>query len=176
MKNLFSIDLEEWYHYEYLMGAAPKQKKLLSLCVPPLLDLFRKRDVHVTFFTLATEAQSQPEILDLIKSAGHEIASHGYDHTKLTEMTPTQFEEDLKKSKTILKKTAKIKPLGYRAPYFSLTKHQPWAFKILKKQGFAYDSSLFPTKTLGFSPTTFSNSSFQLCKFANELLLVRSKV
>ena len=147
MNNLFSIDLEEWYHYEYLMNAASRQKKLLPLCIPPLLDLFRKRDVKITFFTLADEAESQPEIIDMILEQGHEIASHGYDHTQLTNMTKEQFHADIKKSKKILKTVAGIVPKGYRAPYFSLSKRQPWVFDILKKEGFSYDSSLFPTKT-----------------------------
>jgi len=147
MNNLFSIDLEEWYHYEYLAKKADKNIKLLPKCIPPLLDLFRKRDTTITFFTLATEAKAQPEIIDLIKSHGHEIASHGFDHTQLTKLTKQQFEQDIKKAKAVLKKVAKISPKGYRAPYFSLTKNQPWVFDILKKQGFTYDSSLFPTKT-----------------------------
>ena len=145
--NLFSIDLEEWYHYEYLMRKADKSIKLLPKCVPPLLDLLRKRDTQATFFVLAQEAEAQPEVIDQIKAEGHEIASHGYDHTQLGAFTQIQFEDDIKKSLAILKKVANIKPEGYRAPYFSLTHRQPWVLDVLRKNGFTYDSSLFPVKT-----------------------------
>lgn len=147
MKNLFSIDLEEWYHYEYLMRKADKNVKLLPKCIPPLLDLFRKTDTTITFFVLAKEAEEQPQIIEMIKEQGHEIASHGYDHTQLTQMDKKDFIKDIKISKRILKEVAGVKPKGYRAPYFSLTKERPWVFDVLREEGFVYDSSLFPTKT-----------------------------
>lgn len=40
------------------------------------------------------------------------------------------------------------KPVGFRAPNFSLNNSTKWALEILGKYGFKYDASVFPAKTM----------------------------
>ncbi len=143
MKNIMSVDLEDYY----CKLPFSEWKKYDSKLVKPtrkILDLFDKYDVKATFFTLAYIAEKHPELIEEIKSKGHEIASHGYSHTSLHNMTPEEFEMDLLKSIQILQKISGEKVRGFRAPYFSV-KNNDWAFDIMKKY-LDYDSSVYPVK------------------------------
>jgi len=79
-----------------------------------------------------------------IHREGHEIASHGYDHRLIYQMTPDQFREDSRKSKRILEDIIGEKVIGYRAPSYSMIKKSLWALAILSEEGYHYDSSIFP--------------------------------
>jgi hypothetical protein len=58
-------------------------------------------------------------------------------------MTKESFEADLVKSIGVLSSVSGEKVLGFRAPYFSISKENLWVFEVMKKH-LCYDSSLFP--------------------------------
>lgn len=148
VKNALSIDLEDWYqgilqishsdwrHYENRL-----EKNLNTL-----IDLFNKHHIRATFFVLGYIADKFPELVRLIAKNGHEIGSHGYYHRPIFEQNPQEFREDVLRSKKVIESVAGVTIKGYRAPCFSITKKTLWALDILKELGFAYDSSIFPTK------------------------------
>ena len=80
--------------------------------------------------------------MERIAAAGHEIASHGFGHELLSQLTPDTFREDVVRSKTLLEQMVATEVVGYRAPSFSIT---DWAIPVLAELGFTYDSSFFPT-------------------------------
>jgi polysaccharide deacetylase family protein (PEP-CTERM system associated) len=79
-----------------------------------------------------------------IAEAGHEVASHGYDHARVFTFTPQQFAEDIAKARAILEDCSGQAVTGYRAPSFSIDHRTPWAFDVLASQGYAYSSSVAP--------------------------------
>ncbi len=66
------------------------------------LDLFDQHGAKGTFFTLGWVAERDPELVREIVNRGHELASHGYDHTKVTAQTRNAFSADVKKTKALL--------------------------------------------------------------------------
>ncbi len=141
-KNILSIDLEDnycdlpfptWDNYE---SRVIKTTRVIS-------NLLDKYDVEATFFTVGYVAEKHPELIEELKSRGHEIASHSYSHPDLRTMTRESFETDLTKSLEILRKLSGEKILGFRAPYFSISRQNFWVFEIMKKH-LRYDSSIFP--------------------------------
>jgi polysaccharide deacetylase family protein (PEP-CTERM system associated) len=116
-----------------------------------ILALFEKHKTRATFFVLGWVAERLPELIRKIEAQGHEIASHGYNHLLLTEITPQEFEADIVKALEVLDKCGvKTRPIGFRAPSFTVVeKTKPWALPILEKYNFKYDSSVFP---IGFHP------------------------
>ncbi len=140
-----SIDLEDYYCDLPFSTWSQYESKVIEN-TQIILDLFEKYKVQATFFTLGYIAEKHPELIEKIKSKGHEIASHGYSHTDIRKMTKESFESDLLKSLSILKKISGERILGFRAPFFSITKQNLWAFEILKKH-LRYDSSIFPIKS-----------------------------
>ena len=110
-----------------------------------LLDLFEKYNSNATFFTLGYIAEKHPELIEEIVSKGHEIASHSFSHLNINTTTKEEFETDLNKSIKVLSKLSNEKILGFRAPWFSITKNNLWVFKILQKN-LRYDSSIYPAQ------------------------------
>ena len=150
--NVMTVDVEDWYHSSLdLFKDSPVQhgaKPDASVVDNTLqtLDLLSKTDNKATFFVLATVAEHYPDIVKEILSRGHEVATHGYSHKLIYKMKPEEFEDDLKISLDYLDKAGCDKVLGYRAPYWSITKRSLWALEVLTKLGFEYDSSIFPIK------------------------------
>lgn len=140
--NALSIDWEYWWCNKFLGKVAEKETKSIVESSLQLLNLLDKYNAKATFFILGITAKKHPEIVEEIFKRGHEIASHGYSHKSLLKLGKKEFEEEIKKSLNILKKYD-IK--GFRAPYFSINNSNKWVFEILRKHGFEYDSSIYPT-------------------------------
>lgn len=129
-----------------MKGHVPyKRTDLVYESTRPLLGLLDKYNIKATFFVLGMLAEKYPELIEDIYHRGHEIASHAYSHRSLYDLGKLGFEEEIIKSKKILDK---YNPIGFRAPSFSIDNETRWAFQILKKHGFKYDSSIFPIKTM----------------------------
>lgn len=147
MKNALSIDLEDWF-CAYNLRIPLSQWDTCELRVVPnthrLLDLLERRKVQATFFVLGWIAERVPELVQEIEGHGHEIATHGYSHRLLTEMTPAEFEADLCRALEATRACVQQPILGFRAPSFSITNRTLWAFDILARNGVQYDSSIFP--------------------------------
>ena len=108
------------------------------------LDLFARAGVGATFFTLGWIAQRHPALMRRIVAAGHEVASHGWDHRRVFTMTPAAFRADLARTRAVLEDTTGTPVTGYRAPSFSIDRRTPWAHAELAEAGYAYSSSVAP--------------------------------
>jgi polysaccharide deacetylase family protein (PEP-CTERM system associated) len=142
-----SIDVEDWFHVENVRRAVPRhtwrdQQFRVEKAMDRMLELMADCDVRATCFVLGCVAERAPDLVRRIADAGHEVASHGYWHELLYDMTPAEFRVDVEESKQLLEDISGQQVRGYRAPSFSLT---DWALPILQEVGFEYDSSLFPT-------------------------------
>jgi polysaccharide deacetylase family protein (PEP-CTERM system associated) len=149
MKCIFSVDVEDWFH----ILDVPSTPSLAAWDSLPsrveknflkLMDLFSERDVRVTCFFLGWVAEKFPHLVKEAERRGHEVASHGYAHRLVYEMTPEEFLGDTRRSKAILENIVGHPILGYRSSGFSVTDRTPWFFEALSEAGFQYDSSVFP--------------------------------
>jgi len=151
MKNILTIDLEDWYHICGVSALPPQEKwPLLENRVvkntEKLLQLLAEYKTKVTFFVLGYIAEHNRSLIEEILKDGHQIASHGWGHKVLTAMSPTEFRDDLLRSREVIKLITGVYPRGFRAPSFSITPETKWALDILSEAGFEYDSSIFPAK------------------------------
>lgn len=149
MKNIFTIDLEEWFHANYednLFSNSSKNISLIDKETDRLLEIFSMHNVRATFFVLGFVAETHPELISKIANEGHEIASHGYGHQLVYKQSSKEFYEDVYKSKQLLEQIIGKSISGYRAPSWSITEESLWALDILEELGFTYTSSIFPTK------------------------------
>jgi len=146
VKNLLTIDLEDWHQLAYrrLTGDTPAPKKHVFRQMDLLLELLDRHKVYATFFTLGSLAERIPELPRRVASLGHEIASHGYAHLIVYRLTRQQFEEDTRRSKQLLEDIVGKPVRGYRAAEFSIRADSLWALEVLAELGFEYDSSIFP--------------------------------
>ncbi len=109
-----------------------------------LLDLLARHDARGTFFVLGWIAERRPDIVHAILDAGHELGSHGWDHARVTDLTPREFRDSVKRTKSVLEHVGGVRVEGFRAPNFSIVPGREWALEILVEEGYTYDSSLFP--------------------------------
>lgn len=149
MQNGLSVDVEDWFQvgaFERVIDRAdwPTLECRVEANCDAVLQIFAEAGVHGTFFTLGWVAERYPALIQRIVAAGHELASHGYDHQRVFAMTPDAFAADLKKTRTILEDLGGVAVRGYRAPSFSIDQRTPWAHPILAEQGYAYSSSVAP--------------------------------
>ena len=108
------------------------------------LDLFDEHGAKATFFTLGWIAERDRALVREIVARGHELASHGYDHTKVCEQSRDEFFEDVRKTKRLLEDIAGVGVKGYRAAGFSINAATPWAYEALAAAGYQYSSSSHP--------------------------------
>jgi len=111
-----------------------------------ILEMFDEFGIKSTFFTLGWIAMKYPALVKKIVSEGHDLASHGWDHRMVTQLTRAEFEQDVEKSKQVLEQVSGSRVTGYRAPSYSFTKANDWAHAVLTEKGYLYSSSVAPIK------------------------------
>jgi polysaccharide deacetylase family protein (PEP-CTERM system associated) len=147
--NAMTIDVEDYFHVSVFDGLVPRhswETMESRVCgnTDRLLTIFSDSGIRATFFVLGWVAERFPALVRRIASQGHEIASHGYGHRLVYDLTPRQFRDDVRRSKDILESAASTAVHGYRAPSYSVTPKSLWALDVLIEEGFQYDASIFP--------------------------------
>ncbi len=144
MLNILTIDLEEWYHPEYVRKETlPHKEERIQHSLKTTIALLNKHDFRATFFVVGELAERYPEIVDILREGEHEIAFHGYHHEPLWELGADTLRQEIKKFNSLVGGRC----AGFRAPSFSLNNRTRWALKVLENSEYRYDSSLFPVKT-----------------------------
>lgn len=151
MINALSVDVEDYFHVSAFEEAVPRSdwdriEPRVQANTRRLLAMFECRHIVATFFVLGWVAERSPDLIREIRDAGHELASHGYDHRRVTTLAPEEFREDVRRSKTIIEDISGKPVKGYRAPSYSIVRENLWALDILSEEGFSYDSSIFPIR------------------------------
>ena len=147
--NGLSVDVEDWFQVGAFENVIDRDTwstlpdRVEANC-DRILEMFAAADVHATFFTLGWVAQRHPALMQRIAAAGHEIASHGWDHARVFTFDRASFREDLLKSRKAIEDASGAAVTGYRAPSFSIDQRTPWAYMELAEQGYAYSSSVAP--------------------------------
>jgi polysaccharide deacetylase family protein (PEP-CTERM system associated) len=151
----FTVDVEESFQASALEPYAPRTRwdsfpRRLEVGAHRLLDLLAAHDTLATFFVLGWVAERAPHLVREISQRGHEIASHGSDHRRVSTLTREEFRESIGSSKKALEDVTGLAVFGYRAPSFSILRGGEWALEMLLEEGYRYDSSLFPVRRRGY--------------------------
>ena len=144
MLNALTVDFEDWMQAN-IDPERPITPRVVD-SVHRVLALLADHEVKATFFVLGRVAEVYPDLVREVDRAGHEIASHGWSHRLVYRQTLDEFRADLRRSVEQLVHLTGRRPLGYRAPAFSITRDSLWAGAILAEQGFRYSSSIFPIR------------------------------
>lgn len=147
--NALSFDIEDWFHLVGIdaVSSPAKWDALPSIVVKYtrwIIDTLGQANVRATFFVVGWVADRYPELVKLISESGHELALHSYWHRPVNQLTPEELQDDLRRNMDLIEQSSGKKVLGFRAPSFSITPGDEWAFDVLLDLGLKYDSSLFP--------------------------------
>lgn len=149
MRHALSFDVEEYFQVANFYEAFPRERwdevpSRLDVGMERILAALERHGASATFFFLGWIAERHPEWVQRCLAAGHEVASHGYDHVFLWELGPEGFEEDLRRTEAALEAAGAPRPEGFRACTFTVTRQSWWAFEVLARRGYRYDSSVHP--------------------------------
>jgi polysaccharide deacetylase family protein (PEP-CTERM system associated) len=149
--NAMTVDVEDYYQvsafepyvrrdewHSYPSRVEPNTERVL--------DLFDAHAVRATFFVLGIVAERYPALVRRIVGSGHELASHGYSHIRVTQQQPDEFRADVTRTKKLLEDIGGCAVRGYRAASYSIGSRNLWALDILREVGHEYSSSIYPIR------------------------------
>ena len=153
-RNVFTVDLEEWFHVCGVGGALASDNwdrlpARVEQTTRSVLDLLEATQVRATFFVVGWVADRHPRLIEAVLAAGHEIGSHGYHHARVYDLGPDRFREDLRASVRALTAAGAGSPTMFRAPEWSIDGRSVWALQTLVEEGITVDASMASTRIVG---------------------------
>ena len=146
--DIFTVDVEEWFHanYDDVVTGADRSDDRVEVQTEALLHLLQGAGGgSATFFVLAETARAHPDMVRSIAAHGHEVASHNLTHDRIDRMDADEFGRQCRESKALLEDISQQAVIGFRAPSWSVNaKTTPWFWDVLGDAGYLYSSSVFP--------------------------------
>jgi len=170
--RILTFDIEEWFHI--LDNNSTKSEKdwkryesRIESNTDRILNLLTENNLAATFFIVGWVAKKYPNLVNKIHDLGFQIGSHTHMHQLIYEQDEKSFNEDLISSLYILQSITGSKVELFRAPGFSITEKNKWAFEVLYNNGITHDCSIFPAGRAhgGFSSYNCCEPSF--LKYSN---------
>lgn len=149
--NALSVDVEDYFQVSAFEGQVRREQwDRMPLRVERnthrLLDMFAEAGVSATFFTLGWVAERMPAAIRRMVGEGHELASHGWSHVRVTGQSQAQFRADVARTKALLEDVGGVQVKGYRAASYSIGRDNLWALDVLGEEGYRYSSSIYPVR------------------------------
>jgi polysaccharide deacetylase family protein (PEP-CTERM system associated) len=149
--NAMTVDVEDYFQVSAFEPHIAKADWERLPCrvernLNRILDLFAEHGVRGTFFTLGWIAERYPQLVRRLVDEGHELASHGWAHVRVTQQDPAAFRADVTRTKALLEDLAGASVHGYRAASYSIGAANLWALKVLEEEGHSYSSSIYPIR------------------------------
>lgn len=149
--NALSVDVEDYFQVSAFEKHVSRddwdrRPNRLEASVDRILGRLADHRVKATFFTLGWVAVRYPGLVRRIVEEGHELASHGWEHTRVNQQSQQQFRADSLRTRSTLEQTGGCPVIGYRAPSFSIGRRNLWALQVLDESGYRYSSSIYPCR------------------------------
>ncbi len=147
--NILTFDIEEWFHI--LDNESTKTERewvnydvRIHQNIERIFKILEKSNISASFFVMGWMAEKFPEVIKEIVARGYEIGSHTHLHQLVYSQSPAQFKSDVEKSIKTLEDISGKNVRLFRAPGFSITVENKWAFEVLHELGIEIDCSVFP--------------------------------
>src|SRR6056297_934293 len=147
--KILTFDIEDWFHIlDHPTTKSEKEwvnfKPRIYEGIDKIFNILESFDHKASFFVLGWIAEKHPNIIKEICDRGYEIGSHTATHQLVYEQSKEEFYQDVDRSIKTLEDISGKKVTMFRAPGFSITEHNKWAFEVLVELGIEIDSSVFP--------------------------------
>ncbi len=148
-RHILTINLEDYFQVGPLRSVIPQRywprfESRVEQNTAAALDLLDEVGATATFFTIGWIADHMSDVVAEVARRGHEVASKGYFHRALSEMSPEEFRADVVRSRLAIERASGQAVRGYRIARGWFSEDDLWALDILAEEGFDYDSSLRP--------------------------------
>lgn len=146
-----TVDVEDYFQVSAFEMYIPREQWSHTACrveanMERILDLFSEQGTKATFFVLGWIAERYPHLVTQLVGQGHELASHGWSHVRVTNQNPDEFREDVTRTKHLLEDLSGKQVRGYRAASYSIGADNLWALDVLQQTGHEYSSSIYPIR------------------------------
>lgn len=141
-----SIDLDslDCYHDIHGLTCDVQGDPIHQVALSRFFELFDELGINATLFVI-TRCLKSDTVTDALvggMSAGHELASHTHNHPyDFRSLSASRIEQEITQSVVELETRVGRRPIGFRAPGYNVSST---ILDCLEKQGFLYDSSIFP--------------------------------
>ncbi len=146
-----SVDLDSLPHYCRIHGLpeamldARARGLVYGTAVPRLRALLSELGVPGTLFAIGEDVAADAgaaRALGAAHAAGVEVASHSHSHDyALSRRPPEHIREDLRRADEVLQAATGTRPVGFRAPGYTLSAA---LYAATVERGYRYGSSAFP--------------------------------
>jgi len=147
--KILTFDIEEWFHIldNKKTKTASEWNNFdsrIQIGVNLIFDILERTENSAHFFVVGWLAEKYPKIIREISDRGFEIGSHTHLHQLAYDQSQKAFYNDVEKSIKTLEDCIGKKVTSFRAPGFSITENNKWAFESLNELGITKDCSVFP--------------------------------
>jgi polysaccharide deacetylase family protein (PEP-CTERM system associated) len=151
LRNAMTVDVEDYFQVQAFAHCIDRGDwdtcpSRVDMNTNRILELFDAAKAKATFFMLGWVAKRLPTLTRRIVDQGHELASHGWDHTRVDAQEPDTFRADIRRTKCLLEDIGGVAVAGYRAATFSIGVRNLWAYPLMLQEGYSYSSSLYPIR------------------------------
>jgi polysaccharide deacetylase family protein (PEP-CTERM system associated) len=179
--NALTVDVEDYFQVSAFAPFISRSDWDRRECriegnVARILRMLSERETKATFFTLGWIADRYPQVVRSIVEAGHELASHGYGHQRVTDLSRDEFKEDVRRAKSLLEDIAGCRVVGYRAPSFSIGGETLWALDALADAGYRYSSSIYPIRHDHYGMPSAPRFAHEACEGLIEIPATTARV
>lgn len=149
--NAMTVDVEDYYQVSAFEPHVRREdwdryESRVERNTDRVLELFAAHNVRATFFVLGVVARRYPALVRRIVQGGHELASHGFAHVRVTQQQREEFRADVTRTKKLLEDLGGVAVRGYRAASYSIGADNLWALDVLAQTGHEYSSSIYPIR------------------------------
>ena len=146
--GLLTVSLEDYFHVGAFESLIPRGQwyrfeSRIEQGAARTLDLLDECAVSATFFVLGIVAERFPELVRSVRERGHEVASKGYQHRSIRELSPAALADDLQRAREAIEHASGERVVGCRVSGW-LTPQDAWALDVMGDEGYRYDSSMRP--------------------------------
>jgi polysaccharide deacetylase family protein (PEP-CTERM system associated) len=146
--GLLTVSLEDYFQVAAFGSLIPRNQwyrfeSRIERGAMRTLDLLDECGVRATFFVLGVVAERFPELVRALRERGHEVASKGYQHRPIAELSAGSLADDLSRSREAIERATGAPVLGCRISGW-LTPRDAWALDVMADQRYLYDSSMRP--------------------------------
>lgn len=173
--NILTFDIEEWFHIldndsTLTESNWSNYESRIHNNMERIFDVLEKTNTKASFFVLGWIVEKYPEVVRAISDKGFEIGSHSTMHQLVYHQDKSQFQADVERSIKSLEDVTGKKVKMFRAPGFSITENNKWAFEALFELGIEIDSSIFPAKRAHGGFPNYGTSKPSILKYNGVIL------
>lgn len=84
---------------------------------PQLIEIFKKYNIHVTFFVVGDWVDKYPESVKQLSDAGHEVMNHSNKHPHMPQLSIENMTGEINACNDKIEKITKKRPILFRPPY-----------------------------------------------------------